>query len=75
MNPLLKAPGTMLLKLSYDGPLSIFAFKINLRRYIVAFTSTRWNSLQKGHPQWNEEPPTVADCMAGVYTRPLSGST
>ena len=30
---------------------------------IVAFTSTRWNSLQKGHLAWKEAPPTVADCM------------
>ena len=30
---------------------------------IVAFTSTRWNSLQKGHPDWQESPPAVADCM------------
>ena len=31
--PTLNAPGSMLLKLKYDGPLSKFAFKSNLRRY------------------------------------------
>ena len=32
--PVLKAPGTMRLKLSYDGLLSKFTFKFNMRRYI-----------------------------------------
>ena len=36
MKPVLKAPGTMLLKLRYDEPLSNFAFNFNLRRYISA---------------------------------------
>jgi hypothetical protein len=36
MKPVLKAPGFMLLKLRYDGPLSNFDFKFNLRRNIVA---------------------------------------
>jgi hypothetical protein len=31
MKPVLKAPGSMLLKLSYDGPLSNFASTFNLR--------------------------------------------
>jgi len=35
MKPLLKAPGSMLLKLMYCEPLSTFAFKICLRRYIT----------------------------------------
>ena len=34
----LKAPGTKCLKLIHDGPLSKFAFKFNLRRYIAG----RW---------------------------------
>jgi hypothetical protein len=36
MKPVLKAPGTTSkrLKLKHDGPLSIFALKINLRRYM-----------------------------------------
>ena len=33
MKSVLKAPGSMLLKLRYDGPLSEFAFKFNLRRF------------------------------------------
>ena len=33
MTPVLKAPGSVLLKLIYDELLSIFAFKFNLRRY------------------------------------------
>jgi hypothetical protein len=31
-----KAPGSKLLKLKCDGPLLIFAFNFNLRRYMVA---------------------------------------
>jgi len=34
MKPVLKAPGTKRLKLKYDEPLSNFAFKCNLHRYI-----------------------------------------
>jgi len=33
MKPALTAPGTNLLTLAYDGLLSTFAFKFNLRRY------------------------------------------
>jgi len=33
IKPALKAPGTKRLELIYDGPLSNFAFKFNLRRY------------------------------------------
>ena len=35
IKPTLKAPRTERLKLKYDDPLSKFAFKFNLRRYIV----------------------------------------
>ena len=35
MKSKLKPPGTMRLKLRYDGPLSKSAFKFNLRRYKV----------------------------------------
>ena len=35
IKPTLKAPGIKLLKLKYDKPLSNFAFKFNLRRYIL----------------------------------------
>jgi hypothetical protein len=33
IKPTLKAPGIELLNLTYDKPLSIFAFKFNLRCY------------------------------------------
>jgi len=33
MKPVLKAPGSPLLKLSRDGPLSNFTFKFHLLRY------------------------------------------
>ena len=36
MQPVLNAPGSMLLKLRRDGPLSNFAFNLNLRRYTKA---------------------------------------
>jgi len=34
IKPTLKAPGIKLLKLKYDEPLSKFAFKSNMRRYV-----------------------------------------
>jgi hypothetical protein len=34
MKPVMKAPGSVLLKLIYYQPLSTFVFKFNLRRYI-----------------------------------------
>jgi len=36
MRPVLKAPGSMLLKLRYDGPLSKCAFDFNFRQYTAA---------------------------------------
>ena len=63
MKPTVKAPGTKLLKLKYDGPLSSFAFKFNLRRYIVAVIQdddlppltpawlTQAMDLQREHPK------------------------
>ena len=35
MKPMLKAPGTKRLKLTYDELLSSFAFNFNLRRYTM----------------------------------------
>ncbi|MDZ8068193.1 MAG: aldo/keto reductase [Nostoc sp. DedQUE08] len=29
---------------------------------VVAFTCTRWGSLLKGHPNWQQKPPLAADC-------------
>ena len=37
---------------------------------IIAFTSTRWNSLQKGHPQWPDAPPSTATCMRWAAAHP-----
>ena len=37
IKPMLKAPGSMLLKLIYDELLSSFAFHFNLRCYTMAF--------------------------------------
>jgi len=44
MKPKLKPPGTKCLKLEYDGLLSNFGFKFNLRRYTVAVSARaeRW---------------------------------
>ena len=39
IKPTLKAPGIQLLNLTYDIPLSNFAFKFNLRRYILGVGS------------------------------------
>jgi hypothetical protein len=39
MKPKLTAPGTKRLKLKYDAPLSSFAFKFKLRRYIMDVNS------------------------------------
>jgi len=44
MKRVLKAPGTILLKLRYDEPLSNFAFEFNLRRY-----NAGWN---RAIPRW-----------------------
>jgi hypothetical protein len=40
MKPMVKAPGTKRLKVEYEPP-SNFAFKFNLRRYILASDLTR----------------------------------
>lgn len=31
---------------------------------VLAFTTTRWNSLQDGHMEWNEDSPTHGDCIS-----------
>ena len=36
------------------------ALKANIP--VVAFTCTRWGSLLKGHPNWQDKPPTAKDC-------------
>ena len=41
IKPVLKPPGTILLKLSRDGPLSKVAFKFNLRRHKLVSSARR----------------------------------
>jgi hypothetical protein len=43
IKPTLTAPGIKLLKLKYDEPLSNFAFKFNLRRYLLAVRTLFFN--------------------------------
>jgi len=49
INPALKALGTVLLILSYDGPLSIFTFNLNLRRYNEDGASTAGANFEQHH--------------------------
>lgn len=37
---------------------------------VIAFTCTRWGTLLKGHPNWQEQPPTAADCYRYVLSHP-----
>jgi len=65
---MLKAPGSILLKLSHDGPLSSVAFKLNLRRYSMVaegatFIDVGGQSTRPGATR------------AGAETRPLLSST
>ena len=55
MKSVLKAPGSMILKLRYDGPLSNFAFKFKSRRYKevdLAMTKICDAMSQVGHPRF-----------------------
>jgi aryl-alcohol dehydrogenase-like predicted oxidoreductase len=40
----------------------VFPSAIEAKIPVVAFTCTRWGSLLKGHPNWQHQPPTAADC-------------
>ena len=62
MKPTLKAPGSERLKLKCDEPLSNFAFKFNLRRYIEGGRSFL--------AMFDSDAP-----KAGAYTRPHLSST
>jgi aryl-alcohol dehydrogenase-like predicted oxidoreductase len=42
---------------------------------VIAFTCTRWGTLLKGHPQWNQSPPTAADCYRFVLHHPAIHTT
>lgn len=37
---------------------------------VIAFTCTRWGSLLKGHPDWQEEVPRAADCYRYALRHP-----
>jgi len=41
MTPVLKPPGSPLLKVRYDGPLSVFAFNFNVRRYSMVYSALK----------------------------------
>ena len=51
MKPVLKAPGSMLLKPIHDEPLSTFAFKFNLCRYAMCCCSSAPAS-SSSHASW-----------------------
>lgn len=47
---------------------SVFPAAVVAEMPVVAFTSTRWGQLLKGHPNWPGKPPTAADCYRfGLY--------
>jgi len=37
---------------------------------VIAFTATRWGTLLKGHPSWQQEVPSAADCYRYVLQHP-----
>jgi aryl-alcohol dehydrogenase-like predicted oxidoreductase len=37
---------------------------------VIAFTCTRWGSLLEGHPNWDNAPPSAADCYRYVLHHP-----
>jgi len=37
---------------------------------VLAFTTTRWNTLQSGHQRWDAPPPSTADCVSYALTHP-----
>ena len=88
MTPVSKAPGSTLLKLSCDGPLSHFAFNVNLRRYSMAYIMEKAGGrATDGENRILDIQPThihqrvpihmgsAEDIQAGSYTRPLFIST
>ena len=87
--PTLKAPGTKRLKLTYDEPVSNFAFKFNLRRYRVVMCVGDAELEMRGRCSAGQK---VLACLiirlalaetfclncgilAGAYTRSLFSST
>ena len=37
---------------------------------LVAFTATRWRTLLKGHPDWDDTPPSALDCYRYCLAQP-----
>lgn len=37
---------------------------------VIAFTATRWGSLLRGHPDWDEAPPSALDCYRFAAAHP-----
>jgi hypothetical protein len=70
----LKAPGANRLKLNFDYPLSIIAFKFNLRRHSWD-TSAAAADVEWGHAEVGNLRRAMEWTKAGAYTRPLSGSS
>jgi len=70
IKPKLKLPGTKRLKLECDEPPSKFAFKINLRRYIVVDGKTYYK-----YELLTPFAESGLHNLAGAYTRPLFSST
>jgi len=64
IKPPLKAPGSVQLRLGYDGPLSNFAFKFNSRRHT-----------KDGGKLRRELRHNLTRFTAGAYTRPRFCST
>jgi len=69
IKPMLKPTGTKHLKLKRDELLSSFAFKFNLRRYIV-----EGKALNDAEMLCDAAAAAGIDREAGVYTRPLFSS-
>jgi hypothetical protein len=55
IKPTLKAPGSKRLKLKLEELLSNFAFKFDLRRYIMTRVAARWSkrTMARGFHRWN----------------------
>ena len=82
IKPMLKAPGSELLKLNSDEPLSTLAFKFNLRCYAEEDTSRSLltsnfasESLTSPSSETFGEDDVPDAPMAGAYTRSLLSST
>eukprot|EP00797_Seminavis_robusta_P011351 Sro1856_g301990.1 Aldo/keto reductase family (159) ;mRNA; r:10351-10827 len=38
---------------------------------VLAFTTTRWNRLQDGHHEWDDDAPSTGDCLSFALQSPL----